>query len=172
MKVVEVMGEPTFAKWLALWAKNPWVHYVTNKDSMYFELTQYTESLKQDCVSLRTRNQQEMLPWITPSKSNLINKLKTQKNAFRKSRCIPNEGISKLISKLENVVLENCEIVRLKYQKDPCSSEKFQVIELSLRNKLYSQSSVQRYWDQPSGKRKKSLFNELFHSVYSPPKKS
>ena len=50
----------------------------TNIDNMSSELCQYTGNLIQECVPLRTRHRQEMPPWITPSTSNLINKLKTQ----------------------------------------------------------------------------------------------
>ena len=91
----------------------------TNIDNMYSELCQYTENLIQECVPLRTRHRQEMPPWITPSTSNLINKLKTQKKVLLER---PIAHRKNNVSKLENVVLENCEIDRLKYQEELFSS--------------------------------------------------
>ena len=86
---------------------------------MYSEFGQYTENLIQECVPLRTRHRQEMPPWITPSTSNLINKLKTQKKVLLER---PTASRRNNVSKLENVVLENCEIDRLKYQEKLLSS--------------------------------------------------
>ena len=110
----------------------------TNIDNMFSVLCQYTENLIQECVPLRTRHRQQMPPWITPSTSNLKNKLKTQKRvllerltAYRRNN----------VSKLENVVLENCEIDRLNYQEEHLSSrntKKIQALELSEQSKLHS----------------------------------
>ena len=50
-----------------------------NSHQMFFEMSQYTQSLIQECVALRRRHRQEMLPSITPSTSNMIKKLKTHK---------------------------------------------------------------------------------------------
>ena len=84
---------------------SPFCH--TNIVNMYSELCQYTERLIQECVPLRTRHRQERPPWITPSTSNLTNKLKTQKKVLLER---PTAYRRNNVSKLENVVLENCEI--------------------------------------------------------------
>ena len=84
----------------------------TNMDNTYSELCQYTENLKQECVPLRTRHRQEMPPWIIPSSSNLINKVKTQKKVLLER---PTAYRRNNVSKLENVELENCEIDCLNY---------------------------------------------------------
>ena len=77
----------------------------TNIDKMNSDLCQYTQILKQECVPLRTRHRKEFPPWITPRTSNLINKLKTQKKVLLER---PTEYRRNNVSKLENVVLQNC----------------------------------------------------------------
>ena len=68
----------------------------TNIKNMYAELCQYTDILIGECVLLRTRHRQEMPPWITPSASILINKLKTQKKVLlqRPTACRKNNELN------------------------------------------------------------------------------
>ena len=77
----------------------------TNIDNMFSELCQYTETLIQECAPLRR----------DIDKKCLLGELKTQKivllerpTAYRRNN----------VSKLESVVLGNCEIDRLNYQKE------------------------------------------------------
>ena len=156
-KMIDVMSTRPFS---------PVCH--TNIDNMYSELCQYTENLIQKCVPLRTRPRQEMPPWVTPSTSNLINKLKTQKKvhlerstAYRRNN----------VSKLENVVLENCEIDRLNYPEELISSRNTEELfkHLNYLNKaksipkvMYKDDEVNRLENETA-----RFFNEFFHSVYS-----
>ena len=98
---------------------SPFCH--TNIENMFSELCQNTKNLIQECVPLRMRHGQEIPPWITPSTSDLINKLKTQKKVLLER---PTASRRNNVSKLENVVLENCEIDRLNYQEELLSSPK------------------------------------------------
>ena len=136
----------------------------TNIDNMYSELCQYTENLIQECVPLRTRHRQEMPPWITPSTSNLINKLKTRKKVLLER---PTAYLRNSVSKLENVVLENCELDRLKYQEELFSSRNTEKIfkHLNCLNKAICIPKVMYKGDEVSRSENETFFNEFFHSV-------
>ena len=76
-------GRADYQKMIDIMSTRPFSQVChTNFDTMYSELCQYTENLIQECVPLRTRHRQETPPWITPSTSNLKNKLKTQKKVL------------------------------------------------------------------------------------------
>ena len=144
---------------------SPFCH--TNIDNMYSELCQYTENLIQECVPLRTRHGQEIPPWITPSTSDLINKLKTQKKVLLER---PTASRRNNVSKLGNVVLENCEIDRLNYQEDLLSSPKKIFKHSNYLNKTNCLPKVMYEGDEVSRSENETtrFFNEFFHSVYSP----
>ena len=142
----------------------------TSVDNLYSELCQYTENIVQECVPLRTRNRREMPPWITPSTSNLIIKLKTEKKVLLERPPTAYRRIN--VSTLENVVLENCEIDRLNYHEELLSSRNTEKTfkHLNYLNKancipkvMYKSDEVIRSENETA-----RFFNEFFHSVYSP----
>ena len=140
----------------------------TNIDNMDSDLCQYNKNLIQEGVPLRMRHRQEMPPWITPSTSNLINKLKTQKKvllekltAYRRYN----------VSKLENMVLENCEIDRLNYQEELLSSRNTEknFKHLNYLNKASCIPKVMYKGDEVSRSENKTarFFNEFFFGILS-----
>ena len=110
-----------------------------------------------------------MAPWITPSTSNLINKLKSQKKVFLER---PTAYRKNNVSKLENVVSENCEIDRLNYQEALLSSRNTEknFKHLNYLNKANCIPKVMYKGDEVSRSENETtrFFNEFFHSVHSP----
>ena len=157
-KIIDIMSTRPFS---------PVCH--TNINNMYSELCQYTENLIQECVPLRTRHRQEMPPWKTPSTSNLINKLKTQKKVLLER---PTAYRKKTVSKLENVVIKNCEIDHLNYQEELLSSHNTEKSfkHLNYLNKANCITKVMCRGDEVSRSENETarFFNEFFHSIYSP----
>ena len=110
-----------------------------------------------------------MPPWTTPSTSNLISILKTQKKVLFER---PIAYRSNNVSKLENVVLEIFEIDRLNYQEKLLSSRNTEKIfkHLNNLNKANCIPQVMYKTDEVSRSENEivRVFNEFFHSVYSP----
>ena len=110
-----------------------------------------------------------MLSWITPITSNLINKLKTQKKELLER---PTAYRRNSVSKLENVVLENCEIDRLNYQEELLSSRNTEKIfkQLNYLKKANCIPKVMYKGNEVSHSEieKARFFNKIFHAIYSP----
>ena len=140
----------------------------TNIDNTFFKLCQYTENLLQECVPLRTRHRQEMPPWITPSLSKLINKLKTPKKMLLEW---PTANRKSFVSELENVLVECCEVDRLSYQENPFNSRnnKKTFKHLNHLNKTNCFLKIM-YTDNETSRSENEItrfFNEFFPLVYS-----
>ena len=106
-------------------------------------------------------------PWITPSTSNLMNKLKTQKKVLRRPTAYRRSNVSKL----EIVVLENCEIDRLNYQEEFLSSRNTEKIFMFLNylNKTNCYPKVMYKGDEISRSENETArsFNEFFLALLS-----
>ena len=165
-------GSADFCKMNDIMSRHPFTPVChTNIDNMYFEFCQYNQSMIEECVPLRTKHRQEMPPWITPSTSNLINKLKTQRKLLVDR---PTTYRRNHVANLENVVAENCEIDRLNYQEELFSTRNTEKIFKHLKylnKKNCIPKVVYREGEASCSEHERArFFNEFFHSVYSPKK--
>ena len=87
----------------------------TNIKNTCLELHDYFDIFIQKLIPQRTKHRQKISPWIMPSTSNLMKKLKTQRELLNKK---PTNYRKLKVTKLENLVTELCENDRVAYQKE------------------------------------------------------
>lgn len=150
--------------------QNPFVPICfSNIDQMLKQLYEYLENLFESYVPRRTAHRQQLPPWITPSTSNLMKKLATQKRLLETK---PTSYRQRTVSHLESVVLESAEIDRANYQQSLLGTGNTDIIFKHLKslNKSASLPKVMTNGGVSATKanEKVSLLNEFFHSVFSP----
>ena len=87
----------------------------TNINSTCLELHDYFDNFIQKHIPQRTKHRQQLPTWIMPSTSNLMKKLKTQRELWNKK---PTDYRKLKVTKLENLVTELCENDRVAYQEE------------------------------------------------------
>ena len=113
----------------------------TNIDNMCEEMNDFFDKVAQAKISKRTRHRQSLPPWITSSTSNLMKKLKTQRELVAKKPTLYRKNI---VRKFQNVVTEAAEIDRCNYQETIMSTRDISVIFKHL-NSLRSHQTSQKF---------------------------
>ena len=90
----------------------------TNIKRMCEELYDYLENLVYQHVPRRTRRRQSLSPWITPSTSNIVNKLRTQTRIYQLKPTTYQRNLILSLDKMVKAVEED----RLSYQEKVMST--------------------------------------------------
>ena len=141
----------------------------TNIKIMCKDLYEYLDELIVQHVPIRSRQRQSLPPWITPSTSNLINKLKTQKRMLENK---PTSYRKLQVKMLENIVTEASESDRLNYQEGLFLTRNTKII-FKLLKSLNKSPSLPKEMTSNEGTRSNAtetvnMLNKFFHSVFSP----
>ena len=141
----------------------------TSINNMCEEMFDFFDKVAQTTIPKRTRHRQSLPPWITPSTSNLMKKLNTQR------KLVANKPMSyrkNIVRKLQNVVTEAAEIDRCNYQEKIMSTRDTSVIFKHLKslNKSPNLPKVLINGGRSASniEDKVNLLNDFFHSVYTP----
>ena len=93
------------------------------------ELYDYLENLVNQHVPRRKRRRQSLPPWITPSTSNIMNKLRTQTRTYKvKPTSYRRNLILFSFSSLDKMVKEAVDEDRLNYQRNVMSTRNTHLI--------------------------------------------
>ena len=136
-------------------------------EEMYDSFDRIVEAL----IPRRTRHRQLIPPWITSSRSNLLNKLTTQRKLLllKPTTCWKMQA-----AKLQNNVIEAAEIDWTNYQIKTMSARDRSVIfkHLKILNKSLQLAKVMIEDGKSASciKEKVNFLNDFFPSVYSPKK--
>ena len=87
----------------------------TNINNTCLELHDYFDIFIQKHIPQRTKHRQQLPTWIMPSTSNLMKKLKTQRELLNRK---PTNYRKLKVTKLENFITELCENDRVAYQEE------------------------------------------------------
>ena len=141
----------------------------TNINRMCEELYDYLENLVNQHVPRRTRRRQSLPPWVTPSTSNLMNKLRTQTRIYKLK---PTSYRRNLILSLNKMVEEAVEEDRVNYQENLMSTRNTHLIFKHFKSlkklETLPKTMIKDEIAVTKAKEKVNFLNEYFHSVFSP----
>ena len=121
-------------------------------------------------IPQRTKHRKQLPPWIMPSTSNLMKKLKTQRELLNKK---PTNYRKLKVTKLENLVTELCENDRVAYQELLATRDTNLLFKhVKSLSKSATIPKVMSYAGRCSSNdiEKANMLNQYFHSVFSPRK--
>ena len=117
----------------------------------------------------RTRRRQSLPQWVTPSTSNLMNKLRTQTRIYKLK---PTSYRRNLILSLDKMVEEAVEEDRVNYQENLMSTRNthliFKHFKSLKKSETLPKTLIKDEIAVSKAKEKVNLLNEYFHSVFSP----
>ena len=141
----------------------------TNINNICEEMYDFFDKIAQATIPKRTRHRQSLPPWITPSTSNLMRKLNTQRKLVANK---PTSYRKNIVRKFQNLVTEAAEIDRCNYQEKIMSTRDTSVIfeRLKSLNKSPNLPKVLINGSRSASniEDKVNLLNDFFHSVYTP----
>ena len=141
----------------------------TNINRMCDELSDYLENLVNQHVPRRTRRRQSLPPWITPSTSNIMNKLRTQTRMYKSK---PTSYRRNLNLSLDKIGKEAVEEDRLFYQENVMSTRNthliFKHFKSLKKSETLPKTMIKDDIAVSKAKEKVNFLNEYFHSVFSP----
>ena len=139
-----------------------------NINNMCKEMYDFFDKVAQATTPKRTKHRQSLPPWITPSTSNLMKTLNTQR------KLVANETTSyrkNNVRNLQNIVTEAAEIDRCNYQEKIMSTRDTNVILKHLKslNKspILSKILISGGRSASNIEDKINSLNSFFHSVYT-----
>ena len=103
----------------------------TNINNMCEEIYNFFDKVAQATIPKRTKHRQSLQPWITPSTSNLMKKLNTQRKLVAYK---PASYRKNIVRKFQNVVTEAAEKDRCNYQEKKLSTRDTSVIFKHLKS--------------------------------------
>ena len=141
----------------------------TNINNMCEEMYDFFDKVAQATITKRTRHRQSLPPWITPSTSNLMKKLNTQRKLVANK---PTSYRKNIVRNFQSVVTEAAEIDWCNYQEKIMSTRDTSVILKHLKslNKSPNLPKVLINGGRSASniEDKVNLLNDFFHSVYTP----
>ena len=133
------------------------------------EMYDFFDKVAQAIIPKRTMHRQPLPPWITPSTSNLMKKLKTQRKLVANK---PTSYRKNIVRKFQNVVTEAAEIDRCNFQEKIMStrdtSVKFKHLKLLNRSSNLPKILIKGGRSASNIEDKVNLLNDFFQSVYTP----
>ena len=133
------------------------------------EIYDFFNKVAQATISKKTRHRQSLSHWITPSTSNLMKMLNTQRKLVANK---PTSYRKNIIRKFQNVVKEAAEIDQCNYQEKIISTRDTNMSFKHLKslNKSPNLAKVLINGGRSASniEDKVNLLNNLFHSVYTP----
>ena len=140
----------------------------TNINNICEVMYDFFDKVAQATIHKRTRHRQSLPPWITPSTSNLMKKLNTQRKLVANK---PTSYRKNIVRKFQNVVTEAAEIDRCNYHEKILSTRDTNVIFKHLKS-LHSPKLpkvlINGGRSASNIEDKVNLLNDFFHSVYTP----
>ena len=141
----------------------------TKINRMCEEPYDYLENLVNQHVPRKTRRRQSLPPWVTPSTSNIMNKLRTQTRIYKLK---PTSYRRNLILSLDKMVEEAVEEDRVNYQENLMSTRNthliFKHFKSLKKSETLPKTMIKDEIAVSKAKGKKNFLNEYFHSVFSP----
>ena len=141
----------------------------TNINRMCEELYDYLENLVNQHVPRRTRRRQSLPPWVTPSTSNIMNKLRTQTIIYQLK---PTSYRRNLNLSVDKMVEEAVEEDRINYQENLMSTRNthliFKHFKSLKKSETLPKTMIKDEIAVSKAKEKVNFLNEYFHSVFSP----
>ena len=141
----------------------------TNINRMCEELYDYLENLVNQHVPRRPRRRQLLPPWVTPSTSNLMNKLRAQTRIYKLK---PTRYRRNLILSLDKMVEEAVEEYRVNYQENLMSTRNthliFKHFKSLKKSETLPKTMIKDEIAVSKAKEKVNFLNDYFHSVFSP----
>ena len=116
----------------------------TNINNMCEEMYDFFDRVAQATIPKRTRHRQSLPPCITPSTSNLMMKLNTQRILVANK---PTSYRKIIVKKYQNVVTEAAELDRCNYQEKVMSTRDISVIFKHLKS-LNKSPNFQKIFNQ------------------------
>ena len=139
----------------------------TNIKRMYEELYVYLENLVSQHVPRRTRRRQSLPPSITPSTSNIMNKLRTQTRIYKLK---PTSYRRNLILSLDKLVKEAVEEDRVNYQENLMSTRNthliFKHFKSLKKSETLPKTMIMDEIAVSKAKEKVNFLKEYFHSFF------
>ena len=140
-----------------------------NINNMCKEMYDFFLKVAQATIPKRTRNRRPLPPWITPSTSNLMKKLNTQRKLLANK---PTSYRKNIVRNFQNVVTEAAEIDRCNCQEQILStrdtSVKFKHLKLLNRSPNLPKVLINSGRSASNIEDKVNLLNDFFQSVYTP----
>ena len=142
----------------------------TNINNMCEERYDFFDEVAQLMIPKRTRHRQSLPPWITPSTSNLMKKLDTQRKLVA-NKPKPASYRKNIVRKFQNIVTEAAEIDRFNYQEKIMSTRDRSVF-FKHHKSLNKSANLPKVLINGGRsafniKDKINLLNDFFHSVYT-----
>ena len=140
----------------------------TNINIMCGEMYDFFDKVAQATIPKSTRQRQSLPPWITPSTSNLMKKLNTQRKLEANK---PTSYRKNIVGKFRNIVTEALKIDRCNYEEKVMKTRDSSLIFKHLKN--FSKSlNLAKYLincrrSASKIEDKVKLLNDLFDSVYN-----
>ena len=140
----------------------------TNIKRMCEELYDYLENLISQHVPRKTRRRQSLPPWITPSTSNIMNKLRRQTRIYKLK---PTSYRRNLILSLDKMAKDAVEEDRLNYQENVMSTPNTHLIFKHFKSLKKSETlpkiMIKDDIAVSKAKEKLNFLNEYFHCLFA-----
>ena len=141
----------------------------TNINNLCEEMYDFFDKVAEAKIPKRTRHRQSLPPWITPSTSNLMKKMNTQRKIVANK---PTSYRKNIARNFPNVLTEAAEIDRCNYQEIIMSTSDTSVIFKHLKSLNKSPNLpkvlINGRRSASNNEDKVNLLNDFFHSVYTP----